>query len=143
MRAVPLGVTDDRQGADDQQLSKISIALLGDPAHSLFAAARVLLRHEPDPRRQVPPRLEGLWIAAGHVDGLKGWAPTCSKRQIEAYLDPNQQPSDECWLSLPSPDLRFCTPDRRGFTAAKGAARGGATPTFDAERGHASTRSKK
>jgi hypothetical protein len=56
---VPLRVADNRQGADDQQLAQVAVALFGDPAQPSFAAAGVLLRHEPDPSSQVAPGIEG------------------------------------------------------------------------------------
>jgi hypothetical protein len=43
------GVADNGHRADDQQPLQVSIALLGDAAEPIFAAGRVLLRHQPDP----------------------------------------------------------------------------------------------
>src|SRR3546814_11542409 len=39
-RAVPLGVADDRHGADEQHPAQISVAGLGGPAEPLLAARR-------------------------------------------------------------------------------------------------------
>ena len=60
--SVPLRVSNDSQRSHDQHLSQVAIALLRDPSQSLLAAAGVLSRHEPDPSRQVPARLECPWI---------------------------------------------------------------------------------
>src|SRR6516162_4667168 len=57
-----LGITDDRECAGREQAAQIAIALLADTAEPVLAAARVLLRHEPDPGREVPTRSEGLRV---------------------------------------------------------------------------------
>src|SRR4029077_5683390 len=60
--AMDLGITDDRGAPSREQAAQIAIALLADTAEPVLAAARVLLRHEPDPGREVPPRSEGLRV---------------------------------------------------------------------------------
>jgi transposase len=45
-----------------QQAAQIAIALLTDTAQLVLAPARVLLRHEPNPGREVPTRSEGFGI---------------------------------------------------------------------------------
>src|ERR1700758_5099059 len=47
--AVDLGIADDGQRARREQAAQIAIALFADTAELVFAPARVLLRHEPDP----------------------------------------------------------------------------------------------
>src|SRR3954469_4069216 len=47
------GVTDHGQRAGGEQTTQVAIALLADTAELVLAAARVLLRHEPDPGREV------------------------------------------------------------------------------------------
>ena len=51
--AVDLGIADDGQRAGREQAAQIAVALLGDTAELLAPAARVLLRDEADPRREV------------------------------------------------------------------------------------------
>ena len=65
-----LGITDDRECASREQAAQIAIALLADTAEPVLAAARVLLRHQPDPGREVPSRSESLRICnAGDQSG--------------------------------------------------------------------------
>ena len=57
--AVAFAGDAQRRGAPDHQhLSHVSVALLGDGAELLLAAARVLPRRQPKPRREVASRLE-------------------------------------------------------------------------------------
>jgi len=51
--AVDLGVADDGQGAGHKQPAQIAVTLLADTAEPVLAAARVLLRNEPNPSREV------------------------------------------------------------------------------------------
>jgi hypothetical protein len=51
---MPLGVSDDGHGADEQQLAQIAVSLLGDPAKPFFATARVLARNKTNPCGKVP-----------------------------------------------------------------------------------------
>jgi hypothetical protein len=43
-------------GTGDEQPAQMSIALLRDPAESLFAPSRMLSRHQPDPRSETAAR---------------------------------------------------------------------------------------
>jgi len=54
--AMDLGIADHGQRADREQAAQIAITLLADTAKLVFAPARVLLGHEADPGREVPPR---------------------------------------------------------------------------------------
>src|ERR1700692_3419111 len=45
-----------------EQAAQIAIALFADTAKLVLTPARVLLRHEPDPGREVSPRSECFWI---------------------------------------------------------------------------------
>jgi|SRR6516165_4346675 len=56
--AMHLGIADDGQRARREQAAQIAIALFADTAELVLAPARVLLRHEPDPGRKIPPRSE-------------------------------------------------------------------------------------
>jgi hypothetical protein len=49
------GARDDGQRARCEQALQIAIALFADTAELVLAPARVLLRHEPDPRRKFRP----------------------------------------------------------------------------------------
>ena len=51
---VDLGITDDGERASREQAAQIAIALFADTAEPVLAPARVLLRHHPDPGREVP-----------------------------------------------------------------------------------------
>jgi hypothetical protein len=61
--AMDLGIADDGQRARREQAAQMAIALFADTAELVLAPARVLLRHEPDPGRKIPPRSEGLRIS--------------------------------------------------------------------------------
>src|SRR6476660_2443669 len=50
-----LGITDDGERPSHEQAAQIAIALLADTAEPVLAPARVLLRHEPDPGREIAP----------------------------------------------------------------------------------------
>src|ERR1700757_4692425 len=60
--AVDLGIADHGERAGREQAAQIAIALLADTAKLVLAPARVLLRHQPDPGREVPSRSESLRI---------------------------------------------------------------------------------
>src|SRR6266480_4290514 len=64
------GIANHCQRAGREQAAQIAIALLADTAEPVLAPARVLLRHEPDPRREIPTRSESLRISnAGDQSG--------------------------------------------------------------------------
>src|ERR1700722_15931568 len=67
--AADLRDPDHRKGARTEKAAQISLALLGDIAKPLFAAARVLFWHEPDPCREVAARSKGLRIGDGRNQG--------------------------------------------------------------------------
>ena len=52
--AVDLGVADYGKCASREQAAQIAIALLADTAEPVLATARVLLRYQSDPGREVP-----------------------------------------------------------------------------------------
>ena len=52
--AMDFGIADHRQGACREQTAQITIASFADIAEPVLASTRVLLRHEPDPGREVP-----------------------------------------------------------------------------------------
>src|SRR3974390_633773 len=61
--AMDLGIADHCERAGREQAAQIAIALFADTAKLVLAPARVLLRHEPNPGREVPARSEGSWIS--------------------------------------------------------------------------------
>jgi|SRR5580692_10738028 hypothetical protein len=61
--AMDLGIADHGERASREQAAQIAIALFADTAKLVFAPARVLLRHEPHPSREVSSRPEGLGIS--------------------------------------------------------------------------------
>src|SRR6516162_2986821 len=60
--AMDLGIADHGERASREQAAQIAIALLADTAKLVFTPARVLLRHKPNPGREVPSGSEGLGI---------------------------------------------------------------------------------
>ena len=52
--AMDFGIADHSQRACCEQTAQITIASFADIAEPVLAATRVLLRHEPDPGREVP-----------------------------------------------------------------------------------------
>src|SRR5215813_14494295 len=64
----PLGavlprISEDSHGAGDEQPAQVSIALLRDPAESLFTPGRVLSGHQADPRSKTAARRKYLPIS--------------------------------------------------------------------------------
>jgi hypothetical protein len=51
--AINFGITDHRQSAGREQAAQIAVPVLADTAELFLAPTRVLLRHEPDPRREI------------------------------------------------------------------------------------------
>jgi hypothetical protein len=71
--AMDLGVADHRQHARREQAAQIAIALFPDTAELILTPTRVLLRHKPDPGREIPRRSENLRISdAGNQSGGGG-----------------------------------------------------------------------
>src|SRR5215470_9833567 len=60
--AMDHGIADHGERASREQAAQIAITLLADAAKPVLAAAGVLLRHEPDPGREVPPRSKGRGV---------------------------------------------------------------------------------
>src|ERR1039457_2427227 len=61
-------VSQYRAGFDHQNASQIAIASFRDRPELLFAAGRILARHQPDPGREVTTRSENLGIRDGRRD---------------------------------------------------------------------------
>ena len=61
-RAVALRKPDHSEGAYNEQLPEVAIPLLGDAAQSFFPAARVLSRHQTNPRGKISARPKRLGI---------------------------------------------------------------------------------
>ena len=51
--AVDLGIADDGECTGHEQAAQIAVTLFADAAEPVLAPARVLLRYEPDPGREV------------------------------------------------------------------------------------------
>ncbi len=76
----------------------MSIALLRDPAKSLFASGRMLSRHQADPRSETAARRERLPTSYfGHQSGGDDWAPP--RRDNGA---PSRPPAARCQAPRPS-----------------------------------------
>src|SRR6266481_399589 len=63
--AMDLGVADNGERTGHEQAAQIAVTLLADPAKPVLAPTGVLLRNEPNPGREIPPRSEGLWVGNG------------------------------------------------------------------------------
>src|ERR1700751_4992827 len=61
--AVDFGIADHCERASREEAAQIAIALLADIAKLVLTPARVLLRHEPNPGREIPSRSEGSWLS--------------------------------------------------------------------------------
>jgi len=59
--AMDLGIADHGERASREQTAQVAIALLADTAKLVFAPDRVLLRHKPNPGREVSSR-SGLGV---------------------------------------------------------------------------------
>src|SRR5260370_7977902 len=98
-RAMDLGIADDGQRARREQAAQIAISLLADTAELVLTPARVLLGHEPDPGREIPPRSESLRIGdAGDQSG--GQHRTNAWDRIEPLARLSSRPRQP---SLPDP----------------------------------------
>src|SRR5438445_860071 len=53
--AMDFGIADHGERTGREKAAQVAITLLADAAELVFAAARVLLRHEPNPGREIPP----------------------------------------------------------------------------------------
>src|SRR4030081_3257418 len=80
--AVDFGIADHGERAGGEQTAQVAIALLADTAELVPASARALLRHQPDPGREIPPGSESLRISdAG--DQSRGQHRTDTRNLIE------------------------------------------------------------
>jgi hypothetical protein len=77
LSAMACGIADHGQRPGREQAAQISVASFADAAKLFLASARVLLGHEPDPSREVPPRSESPRITdAGNQ--------SCGQRRTDA-----------------------------------------------------------
>src|SRR5271155_509666 len=74
--AMDFRVADHGERAGREQAAQIAIALFADAAKLVFASARVLLGHEADPGREVPPRSEALGSAMLATKAVANTGPT-------------------------------------------------------------------
>src|SRR6478752_3495124 len=73
--AVDLRIANDGERAGHEQAAQIAIALFADIAEPVLAPARVLLRHQSNPGREVAARAKGLWVSdAGDQGRSQHWA---------------------------------------------------------------------
>jgi hypothetical protein len=63
--AMDFGIADDGERTRHEQAAQIAVTLLADMAEPVLAPARMLLRHQPNPGREIAPRSEGLWVGNG------------------------------------------------------------------------------
>src|SRR5271169_1626128 len=59
--AVDLGIADDGKRASHEQAAQITVTLFADTTEPVLASTRVLLRHQPDPGREIASRSEGFY----------------------------------------------------------------------------------
>src|SRR5450759_417258 len=118
-RAVDLGIANDGECAGREQAAQIAVTLFADAAEPVLAPARALLRHEPDPGREVSSRSEDLWISNTRNQG-RGQRRTDTGNLIEPHAHfVGSVPSHDPTIKLQ--DLRFQHPqlcDKRRETAA-------------------------
>src|SRR5690349_14838463 len=60
--AAPLGLLNDRGGAEHEQPAQVLVALAADLAGPVLASRGVFARGDADPRRKVPARAKGLSV---------------------------------------------------------------------------------
>ena len=91
--AVDLGMADDRQRAGHEQTAQVAVTLLADAAEPFPTPARMLLRYQPDPGREIPPRSESLRISDAGDQG--GWliASPSMKTSVPSLLSMNSTKS--------------------------------------------------
>ena len=84
-----LGITDDGERASREQAAQIAITLFADTAEPIFAAARVLLRHQPDPGREFRPDRKAFGSAtlATRAVASAGPTPGISSSRLVVSLD--------------------------------------------------------
>src|SRR6516225_6484010 len=83
-RDMDLGIADHGKRACREQAAQIAITLLADAAEFFSAPARMLLRHQPDPGREVAPRAKRLRVGDAR-DQSRGQGRTHSRNLIEPF----------------------------------------------------------
>src|SRR5258706_10170718 len=63
----------DRMGSDNKNAPEILVALFRDRPELLFAAGRILPRHDPDPRRKITTRPECLRVRDDGGDSSRAY----------------------------------------------------------------------
>ena len=53
--AMDFSIADDGERTGHEQAAQVAVTLLADMADPVLAAARMLLRHQPNPGREVAP----------------------------------------------------------------------------------------
>ena len=71
-----LRLAHDGHRAGDEECAQIAVALLGEPLLLDLAAGRIVLRHEANPRRQVPAVLNSLASVTRALSALAITGPT-------------------------------------------------------------------
>src|SRR5262245_41498357 len=80
-------ISDDGHGAGDEQPAQMSIALLRDAAQSVFAAGRMLSRHQSDPCSKTAAGRERFPISdLGHQRGSDNRTNTRDFLQPSAFF---------------------------------------------------------
>src|SRR6266436_6054711 len=73
---VELRIADHGERTGSEQAAQITIALFADAAELVFAPTRVLLRHQPDPGREIPSRSKRLGIGNLATRAVASAGPT-------------------------------------------------------------------
>jgi hypothetical protein len=74
--AVELGIADHGERAGGEQAAQITIALFADVAELVLAPARVLLRDESNPGREIPPDRNALGSPMLATNAVASAGPT-------------------------------------------------------------------
>ena len=74
--AMDFGIADDGECTGHEQAAQIAVTLLADTAESVLAPARVLLRNEPNPSREVTSRSEGPGVSDTRDQSVASIGPT-------------------------------------------------------------------
>src|SRR5262245_30405316 len=105
-RAVDLGIADHGECASREQATQIAITLLADAAKPVLAAAGVLLRHEPDPGREVPPRSKGRGVCYASNQSCCQRRPDAGDRIQPLAGRIRSMPGDDTPVELKDLDLQ-------------------------------------
>ena len=106
--AMDFSVADHGERAGREQAAQIAIALLADAAKLVFAPARVLLRYQPNPGREVTPRSECLGSAMLATRAVASAGPTpgiSSSRATAAEMGQSACPSSSTLRPFPEVPL--------------------------------------